>query len=300
MSREGVAQGDPLAMALYGITLLPLIEHLRAEFPDVLQPWYADDGVMHGQGSRVAPCFQELCRAGPMFGYYPEVEKSIVICPLGDQPCLKVRFHAAGMKVKWRRGHRYVGGHVSSMAMLTRFVEPKVADWVHAVEVLARIAVKYPQSVYAGLTMSLQAEWQHLSRAVPGVEGHLQPIEDAIQGKFIPALMGLTGAETFDNDMRALFANSVKQGGLNLRDPVVAAPRHRQSSLEGSAVLVKSLRPGGELDSVEHQECTRRAGRKARKLRIEGEKALVAAQLAAAPKRVQKRLKRIGCGETGS
>ena len=40
--------------------------------------------------------------------------------------------------------------------------------------------------------------------------------------------------------------------------------------------------------------------REAPKLRIEGEKALVAAQLATAPKRVQKRLERIGCGETGS
>ena len=98
--------------------------------------------------------------------------------------------------------------------------------------------------------------------------------------------MGLTGAEAVDDDMRALFANSVKQGGLNLRNPVVAAPRHRQSSLEGSAVLVKSLRARGKLDLVEHQECTRRADRGARKLRIEGEKALVAAQLAAAPKRV--------------
>ena len=29
MSRERVTQGDPLAMALYNITLLPLIEHLR-------------------------------------------------------------------------------------------------------------------------------------------------------------------------------------------------------------------------------------------------------------------------------
>ena len=59
------------------------------------------------------------------------------------------------------------------MAMLSCCVEPKVAKWVHTVEVLARIAVKYPQSAYAGLTMLLQAKWQHLSRAVPGVEGHL-------------------------------------------------------------------------------------------------------------------------------
>ena len=75
MNREGVAQGDPLAMALYGITLLPLIKHLRTEFPDMLRPWYADDGAMYGRGSHIAPYFQELCRAGPMFSYYPEVEK---------------------------------------------------------------------------------------------------------------------------------------------------------------------------------------------------------------------------------
>ena len=30
--------------------------------------------------------------------------------------------------------------------------------------------------------MSLQAKWQHLSRVVPGVKGHLQPIEDVILG----------------------------------------------------------------------------------------------------------------------
>ena len=78
----------------------------------------------------------------------------------------------------------------------------------------------------------------------------------------------------------------MKQDKLNLRNPMVAAPRHRQSSLKGSAVLMKLLRVGDELDSMEHQEYTRRAGRDARKLRIEGEKALVAAQMATATKRV--------------
>ena len=82
-----------------------------------------------------------------MFGYYPEVEKSIAICPLGNQPRLKAMFLAADLKVKWRRGHRYVDGHVSSRAMLPRFVEPEVDNWVHAVEALAReqAALRWPQ-----------------------------------------------------------------------------------------------------------------------------------------------------------
>ena len=60
---------------------------------------------------------------------------------------------------------------------------------------------------------------------MPGVEGHLQPIEYAIWGKFIPALMGLMEAEV-DDDIRAMFVNSVKQGGQHLRDPAAAAPYH--------------------------------------------------------------------------
>ena len=50
---------------------------------------------------------------------------------------------------------------------------------------------------------------------------------------------------------------------------------------------------------MEHQECTHRAGHNTGKQRIKEEKALVVAQLATAPKRVQKRLDRIGSSETG-
>ena len=36
LSREGVTQGDPLSMVLYGITLVPLAEELRAADPGIL------------------------------------------------------------------------------------------------------------------------------------------------------------------------------------------------------------------------------------------------------------------------
>ena len=43
-SKEGVTQGDPLAMIAYGIGVLPLIRDLRRAHPHFMQPWYADDG----------------------------------------------------------------------------------------------------------------------------------------------------------------------------------------------------------------------------------------------------------------
>ena len=63
LSMEGVTQGNPLAMALYGVALLLLIEHLRQRHPRMLQPWCADNGAMR-------------CRVGPQYGYFPEPAKS--------------------------------------------------------------------------------------------------------------------------------------------------------------------------------------------------------------------------------
>ena len=43
MAREGVVQGDPLAMFLYALGLLPLAEKLREESDGLAIPFYADD-----------------------------------------------------------------------------------------------------------------------------------------------------------------------------------------------------------------------------------------------------------------
>ena len=94
----------------------------------MLQPWYADNGAMYGCGSRVATCFKELTHTGPMFGYDPEVSKSISICTLADQPRLKAMFLAMDPHITWKRVSRHVGGHIASTAMCPRFIELKVAD----------------------------------------------------------------------------------------------------------------------------------------------------------------------------
>ena len=67
--REGVAQGYPLCMVLYGITLVPIAEEilsdeLRAADPGLLSPFYADDAAFEGSAKRSAQLLNLLMRRG--------------------------------------------------------------------------------------------------------------------------------------------------------------------------------------------------------------------------------------------
>ena len=64
-SKEGVTQGDPLAMIAYGIGVLPLIRDLRRDHPCITQPWYADDVGTGGKFGYVMAHFRDLQMRGP-------------------------------------------------------------------------------------------------------------------------------------------------------------------------------------------------------------------------------------------
>ena len=79
LSKEGATQGDPLAMVMCGLGLLPLIRILKAEVPDLHQPWYADDAGAGGRFQNIRLYFKKLQEYGPPRGYFPEPSKSILI-----------------------------------------------------------------------------------------------------------------------------------------------------------------------------------------------------------------------------
>jgi hypothetical protein len=89
-SKEGVIQGDPLSMVVYGLTLLPLIQQLKDEFPDVFQLRHINDAGGGGKFQRIQEYFLWLVKLGPEYGYFPEPSKSI----------LAVREHAARQQPK--------------------------------------------------------------------------------------------------------------------------------------------------------------------------------------------------------
>ena len=63
-SAEGVVQGCPMAMVLYGLALLPLAEALKEAEPTVLQPCYADDLALQGQVKRLPTVMTILEKRG--------------------------------------------------------------------------------------------------------------------------------------------------------------------------------------------------------------------------------------------
>ena len=76
LSKEGVTQGDPMAMPLYGISVAVLADQLKRELPSPLQVWYADDFSATDSGRAARPLMKRLEEIGPSRGVFPEPEKS--------------------------------------------------------------------------------------------------------------------------------------------------------------------------------------------------------------------------------
>jgi hypothetical protein len=251
---------------------MPLAEHLRRRCPGVLTPWYADDAASAGNAALCAEALKFLTKYGPIYGYYPEPEKSYYICKAEDEAQAKVAFYCLGLKVQFVRGKRYLGGFIGGCDPKLEWVKEKVKVWADGVNILASVAKHYPQTAFAGLTISLQNEWQYTLRTVPGVAALFDPVEKAIRSRFLPALLGV---DSISAEMRLLMAQGVKQAGLGIRNPVEAADTLFEVSKKACCELVDSLVHSKRLNIAEHRAAVRVASTEARKKRVEAEKAFV-------------------------
>ena len=265
LSREGVTQGDPLSMVVYGLTLVPLAETVRGEVPDLVHAWYADDACLAGKIRSIGPAVDLIMKHGPARGYFMEPDKSILVCAESlPAPALEglTRF-----KFRRENGWRYLGGFVGAARERARWIDEQIEDWRHGVERLAMVAKRFPQTAFAGLTKSLQSEWQYLQRVVPGLSEAFGPIEAALRDSFLPALFNADEATVAK--FRPLWALPTKQGGLGIPDPTTTGERSYESSKEVTSVLTDALMPGSEPFGLhEYMTRAREARRNMRAARI--------------------------------
>ena len=68
VSTEGTTQGDPLAMAMYALAVIPLIRQLHSSVTAMSQVWYADYATGVGTCTSLRKWWDKLSQLGTLFG----------------------------------------------------------------------------------------------------------------------------------------------------------------------------------------------------------------------------------------
>ena len=127
-------------MVLYGITLAPLEEELRAAYPGLLSPFYADNAAFDGLARRSAHLPKLMTKRGPDRGYFSEPAKYLFILDNpGQEEAVKREFSKEGLVLNFVRGSHYLGAYLHPQDQLEAWVKPQVEAWAQGVMVLGKI-----------------------------------------------------------------------------------------------------------------------------------------------------------------
>lgn len=215
------------------------------------QAWYADDAQAGGKLLSLRAWWGRIILSGPGFGYHPNASKTFLIVKPGMLAQANDIFAGTGVNIQ-AGGHRDLGAAIGSNDYITEFLKGKVEKWVSELDILSDIANTQPHAAHAYFVHAQQSKWTYAQRTMKQISHLLQPLEDVIRRKFIPALFG-NGHQISDIDRR-LYALPGKCGGLALVNPVLDAPIKHDASLRLTETLTSSILASRKELSVTHSE----------------------------------------------
>jgi hypothetical protein len=251
VSEEGVTQGDPLAMVMYGLALLPLIDRLRPpEEGDWTQSWYADDGQAVGRFSKLRLWWDELVALGPVYGYYPRASKTVLIVKRPEEmQAAEEAFAGTGVRIATGAspddpsGARDLGAAIGSEAYRKEYVTAKVGQWAAEVRCLSLVAKVQPHAAHALLVHGLRHRWTFIQRCMGDVEGAFDELESVLRSDFIPSLFG-DGEAISDRD-RDIYGLPSRVGGLSIDNPAEGVAGKHADSAELTLPIQQAILAGG-------------------------------------------------------
>jgi hypothetical protein len=229
-STEGTTQGDPLAMPFYALSIVPFISLLKGSCK---QAWYADDAQASGKLTALHEWWDKILSDGPAYGYYANPGKTKLVVKEDLLEEAQKIFKGSGISIT--NGSRDLGAAIGNSSFVTKYVEEKVTSWTKELEILSVIAQTSPQAAHSAFVHGMKHKWSFLQKTMPQISEKLQPLEDVIRQRFIPALLG---GQQINDSMRTLMSLSGKNGGLAIENPVnVSEDKFKASSLLSNYIV---------------------------------------------------------------
>ena len=118
------------------------------------------------------------------------------------------------------------------------FVGGKVAALEQELDTLAKVSQTQLQAAHSALVHGLASKWLYLARTIPEISEELQPLENSLHQRLIPAI---TGRDPSSNMERGLLALPAQHGGLGIAKPPQAASRQHLASMSLTSNLIQKL-----------------------------------------------------------
>ena len=148
-SSERTTQGDPAAMSIYAIALIPLvlmIMEIMSTSPDNISKMvaYADDNTAGGTAKDLKYWWETLCELGPKFGYYSEVCKAWLIVKNDFYKIANTTFKSTKVNVISNE-KIHLGAVIGSASYKEDYMNEKIDQWKKEIKLLSEIAKIEPQ-----------------------------------------------------------------------------------------------------------------------------------------------------------
>ena len=189
LSSEGTTQGDPIAMVVYGIAIIPMIMmmvEMNDESDDITRiAGYADDISATGKLKQLRRWLDKISKLGPKFGYYPQNDKSwLIVKPELYEEAKKI---FSGTKINiTTEGRKYLGGVIGTDKFKTEYVDEKIEEMIKQLERFCKIAMYEPQAAYSAFIFGFKHKITYLMRCIPNISCQLEVLDEIILTKFIP------------------------------------------------------------------------------------------------------------------
>ena len=139
----GTTQGDPAAMVIYAIAIIPLIlmlvEIRMQDNNHTKTAAYADDLTVVGPIDQIRIWWNTLCRMDTKFGYFPEGSKSWIIVRENAKERAQTIFHNTKIKIT-TDGQRHLGAVIGTANFKKNCMKEKINQWIRELRILRKIA----------------------------------------------------------------------------------------------------------------------------------------------------------------